>query len=155
MAIKILLTFPDVGDLKGSSTFGAHKDKIEVQAFSYGVSQNSHNGVTQGLRNHNDVAISKAGDEVSAMLAMYCSQGIKIAKTVVEFTQLDRAAGEVIYATYTLTDSVITSFNVSASAAGSDDTWSETFTLSFGAIAAKISGKDYADDTRVDVGAVT
>ena len=131
------------------------RDKTEVSSFSYGLSQSSHNGVTQGLRNHNDVSLSKAGDEISAMLALYCSNGTKIAKTVVEFTQLDRQAGEVVYATYTLTDSVITSFNISANSSGGDDTWIETFTLSFGAIAAKIAGKDYADDTRVDVGAVT
>lgn len=154
MAIKILLSFPGVGDLKGTSTFDAHKDKIEVLAFNYGLAQGSHNGIAQGLREHQEVSISKAGDEISAILALYCTKATKVASAVIEFLRKDRAGTEVVYATYTLTDSVISNYSFSAGAGG-DDTWSESFSLNFGSISAKIMEKDYSDDTRVDVGAVT
>jgi len=115
--------------IKGESADDKHKGEIDIESFSWGMSQSGsgHQGGGSGTGKVaiHDINVTKKVDKSSPVLQLACANGKHIAKGKITL----RKAGEnpLEYLTYDM-ESVLVS-NYSMSAAG--DTPSETISLNF------------------------
>src|SRR5574342_1218817 len=123
--------FIKIGDIKGESVDSAHKDEIDVLAWSWGLSQSgtTHQGTGAGAGKVNvqDISFTKYIDKSSPVLMLYCCNG----KHVPEATLTVRKAGEnpLEYLIIKMTDLIISSCSTGGS--GGEDRLTENVTLNF------------------------
>jgi len=142
--------FARIGALKGESRDKTHKDKIDVLAWSWGMSNSGSahvgGGMGAGKVNVQDISITKYIDKVSTDLMLACCNG----KHFPDAQLIIRKAGEkpLEYLTITLTDVLITA--VSTGGSGGEDRLTENVTLNF----AKVK-VDYKEQTATGGAGVT
>lgn len=123
--------FIKIGSLKGESRDKAHKEEIDVLAWSWGMSQSGTGhmggGSGAGKVNVNDLSFTKYIDKTSCDLMLTCCNG----KHHPEATLVVRKAGEqpLEYLKITMKDVIITS--VSTGGSGGEDRLTENVTLNF------------------------
>ena len=125
--------FIQIGDLKGEAQDKVHKEKIDVLAWSWGVSQSgtmhTGGGGSGGKCSCQDVSITKWVDKSSAPLLQACCQGTqyKDAMLIVR-----KAGGKVPleYLKIEMLDVIVTS--VSTGGSGGEDKLTENVCLNFG-----------------------
>jgi type VI secretion system secreted protein Hcp len=114
MAIDYFLKLDGV---KGESKDAKHKDEIQLESFSWGMSQQGSfatgSGGGTGKVSFHDISISKLLDKASATLMLFCANGKHIPSGLVTF----RKAGEnpVEYLKIKLTDILVSSVQLGGS----------------------------------------
>ena len=123
--------FLKLGDIKGEARDHAHKDEIDVLAWSWGMAQSGTmslgGGGGSGKVNIQDLAVTKYVDTSSTNLYLKCANG----KHYPEALLTVRKAGEnpVEYVKITMTDVIIG--NISSGGSGSEDRVTENVGLNF------------------------
>jgi type VI secretion system secreted protein Hcp len=123
--------FIKIGDIKGESADGTHKESIDVLAWSWGLSQsgNAHSGAGAGAGKVNvqDLSLTKWVDSSTTALIVSACKGthIKEAKLTV------RKAGDtpLEYIKITLNDVIVSSVQTGGS--GGEDRLTENVVLNF------------------------
>jgi len=124
--------FVQIGALKGESVDKVHKDKIDVLAWSWGMSNSGSThiggGGGSGKVNVQDLSFTKYIDKSSPDMVLACCNGKHFDKA----TLIVRKAGEkpLEYLTITMTEVMITS--ISTGGSGGEDKLTENVTLNFG-----------------------
>lgn len=138
--------FIKIGDIKGESKDEAHKEEIDVLAWSWGMSQSgtSHvgGGSGAGKVSVQDISFTKYIDKSTTDLMLACCNGKHIPEAILTV----RKAGEnpLEYLKITMSDLLISS--VSTGGSGGEDRLTENVTLNFGKV--KV---DYAEQTEKGV----
>ena len=128
MAVDMFL---DLDKIKGESQDKTWKDKIDILAWSWGMSQSgtmhSGGGGGSGKANFQDISITKYLDKASTDLIKACSKGDHIAKAKL----IVRKAGSkpLEYLTIELEGVLISS--ISTGGSGGEDRLTENITLNF------------------------
>lgn len=123
--------FIKIGDIKGESVDKVHADKIDVLAWSWGMSQSgtTHmgSGGGSGKVNVQDISFTKYVDASTHALIMACCNG----KHYDEATLIVRKAGEkpLEYIKITMKEVMVTA--VSTGGSGGEDRLTENVTLNF------------------------
>jgi type VI secretion system secreted protein Hcp len=123
--------FMKIGDLKGESRDKVHKDKIDVLAWSWGMSNSGSahvgGGAGAGKCNVQDLSFTKYIDKSSPDLMLACCNG----KHYSDALLIVRKAGEkpLEYVKITMTEVMITA--VSTGGSGGEDRLTENVTLNF------------------------
>lgn len=134
--------FIKIGGVKGESRDSAHKDEIDVLAWSWGMSQSGTmhggGGGGSGKVNVQDLSFTKYLDASTPNLMQFCCNG----KHIPEATLTVRKAGEnpVEYMIITMTDLLISS--VSTGGSGGEDRLTENVTLNFAKVKVKYTPQD-------------
>jgi type VI secretion system secreted protein Hcp len=122
------------GEIEGESKDDAHKNEIDVLAWSWGMSQSGSfhvgGGGGAGKANFQDISITKWVDNASAILMMYCANGdhFETAKLTV------RKAGKkpLEYIVIDMNKVMVTS--VSTGGSGGEDKLTENISLNFASV---------------------
>jgi type VI secretion system secreted protein Hcp len=133
--------FIKIGDIKGESIDGSHKDEVNVLAWSWGLSQSGSTHISTGSGagkvNVQDLSITKWVDSSSTALIVAACKGthIKEAKLTV------RKAGDkpLEYIKITLTDVLVSSVQTGGS--GGEDRLTENVVLNFGKFKIEYTGQ--------------
>jgi type VI secretion system secreted protein Hcp len=139
MAVDMFLTLEPV---KGESQDKTYKDKIDVLAWSWGMSNSgtAHlgKGAGAGKVNVNDISLTKYIDASSPDLMKSCCNG----KHFGEGKLIVRKAGEkpVEYLVVTMTDVLVTS--VSTGGSGGEDRLTENVSLNFAKVNVKYTPQE-------------
>lgn len=136
--------FIEIGDIKGESQDKTHKGKIDVLAWSWGMSNSgsSHTGggAGAGKVNVQDLSFTKYLDKSSPTLQLSCCNGKHFAKAQL----IVRKAGEnpLEYLKITMLDKVLIT-SVSTGGSGGEDRLTENVTLNFAKV--KVEYTEQAD----------
>ena len=128
MAVDMFL---DLDGVKGESVDKAHKDKIDILAWQWGLANSGtfHHGSGggSGKAAFQDISVVKFTDKATADLMLVCANGKHIAKGVLTC----RKAGEkpLEYMKITMTEILVSS--LSTGSAVDDERHTETVTLNF------------------------
>lgn len=139
MAVDMFLK---IGDIKGESRDKAHKEEIDVLAWSWGASNSGSfhtgGGGGAGKVNVQDLSFTKYIDLASTELFLATCNG----KHLPEATLIVRKAGEspLEYLTIVMNDVLITSYSTGGS--GGEDRLTENVTLNFAKV--KLTYKEQA-----------
>lgn len=142
--------FMKIGDLKGESRDKTHKEKIDVLAWSWGMSNSGSahmgGGAGAGKCNVQDLSFTKYIDKSSCDLMLACCNG----KHFPDAQLIVRKAGEkpLEYLIITMSEVLVTS--VSTGGSGGEDRLTENVTLNF----AKVK-VDYKEQTATGVAGAT
>ncbi len=134
--------FIKIGDIKGESKDKAHKEKIDVLAWSWGVSNSGNaqvgGGAGAGKVNVQDLSFTKYVDSATPPLLLAASNG----KHYDEATLTVRKAGEhpVEYIKIKMTEVLITSLSTGGS--GGEDRLTENVTLNFAKVSVDYTPQD-------------
>jgi type VI secretion system secreted protein Hcp len=134
--------FIKIGDIKGESKDSVHKDKIDVLAWSWGVSNSgtAHGGggAGAGKANFQDLSFTKYIDSASPDLFLSCANG----KHFDNATLTVRKAGEnpVEYLIITMEEVMITSLSTGGS--GGEDRLTENVSVNFAKVKFKYTPQD-------------
>lgn len=134
--------FLELEGIKGESKDSKHKEKIDVLAWSWGVSNSGSfhqgSGGGAGKANFQDISFTKYIDKASADLLYACASGKHIPKG----TLIVRKAGEqpLEYLLYKLTEIMVSS--VSTGGSGGEDRLTENVTLNFSKVAVEYFVQD-------------
>lgn len=143
MAVDMFLKIK--GEIKGESKDAAHKDDIDILAWSWGMSQSGSfhtgGGGGAGKANFQDISVTKWVDDASATLQLYCANGDHFD----EATIIVRKAGKkpLEYIKIKMTKVLVTS--VSTGGSGGEDKLTENVTFNFAQV-------DYAYTKQKDDG---
>jgi len=128
-AVDMFLDFDP--DIPGESTDKAYKDKVDVLAWSWGMSNSGTThlggGAGAGKANFQDLSLTKYVDKASPNLMFHCASGKHIDKATL--TVRKAGAMPVEYITIEMTDVLITA--VSTGGSGGEDRLTENVTLNF------------------------
>ncbi len=139
MAVDMFL---ELEGIKGESIDHKHKDKIDILAWSWGVSQTgtfSHgSGGGAGKANFEDLSITKYIDKSSTDLLFHCTSGKHIAKGQL----IVRKAGEkpLEYLTIKLDKLLVT--GVSTGGSGGEERLTENIRLNFAKVGVEYKIQD-------------
>jgi len=128
MAVDMFLELKDV---PGESVDAKHKGKMDILAWSWGMSQSgtTHNGPGAGAGKVNvqDLSVTKYVDKASPKLQLFCCNGKHIPSGLL----IVRKAGTnpLEYIKITMTDIIVTS--VSTGGSGGEDRLTENVSLNF------------------------
>ena len=128
MAVDMFL---ELDGVKGESVDKAHKDKIDLLSWQWGLSNSGtfHHGSGggSGKASFQDVSVVKFTDKATADLMLVCANGKHIAKGVLTC----RKAGEkpLEYMKITMSEILVSSY--STGSAVDDERHTETITLNF------------------------
>jgi len=128
--------FLKIDGIKGESTDADHKEWMEIDSFSWGVSQpasavvSTAGGGTVGRASFGDLAVSKALDSATPNIALASASGQHIKEVIIE---LFRAAGDkrVKYMEIKMEDAIISSLSLGG---GSGGLPSESLTFNYAKI---------------------
>ena len=133
MAQDIFLKF-EGPDLKGESKDDKHKDEIEVESVSFGVSQTgtfgSGTGGAAGKANFSAVTVMIQTNKSSPELWWNCATGQHFNKATLTFRKAGGKAGPIEYYKVTMEPCMLTAHQVSGSKG--DSIMMESFSLDFG-----------------------
>lgn len=119
MAVLKADIFIKLDGIEGESTDDKHKNEIEVQSFSFGVTNSgSHATGGGGGSKHahiGDVHFTKFVDKSSPKLFLACATGDHIKKAELTFRKAGQKAGQLEYYKITLSDLLVSSFQQSDS----------------------------------------
>jgi type VI secretion system secreted protein Hcp len=138
MVLSILTKDAATVDVKGECKLKDYEDHIEVLSYSHGVSLpiqpgTSNTGRTTGRPNFGELSITKQLDSTTPALNYYCAQAKNMGTLKLKIVRQDStnaAAGQVLYMTYTLDKTLISSVSVG----GSGDIPVETVTFNYSKI---------------------
>lgn len=137
-------TFIKIKDCPGESTDDKHKDWIEVDSFSTGVSQtgggsrSTSGGASGGRCDHMDFQINKQLDKASPKLAFFCSNGKNIGTVEISLCSASEDKNE--YYLITLEDVIVSSVSTMGGGSGKP---SESCSFNFGKITWKYTEFDH------------
>jgi len=122
-------------DIKGETTTTGYKDKIELMAFSHGVSMQitgdqSNQKRTSGKPNHQDMSVTKYVDLSSCKLLAHCNAGTAIKDVKIYVLQNEEDKINAIL-TYEMKDVVISSISIGGGGGGKP---TESVTLNYSQI---------------------
>jgi type VI secretion system secreted protein Hcp len=124
--------FIQIGDIKGESQDTTHKDKIDVLAWSWGMTQSgtmhAGSGGGGGKVSVQDVSFTKYVDKASPNLMMACSTGTPYTEAKL-FVRKAGGANPLEYVIVTMKDVLISS--ISTGGSGGEDRLTENVTLNF------------------------
>ncbi len=129
MAVDMFLKLTDV---KGEAQDKAHKDEIDVLAWSWGMSQSgtmhAGGGGGSGKVSVQDISLTKWVDKSSPVLMQYCSVGKQFAEAVLT---VRKAGGDdpLEYLIITMKNVIVTS--ISTGGSGGEDRLTENASLNF------------------------
>lgn len=139
MAVDMFL---DIPPLKGESQIKEHKDKMDILAWSWGMSNSGSahmgGGAGSGKVNVQDISVTKYIDKASSDLMKACCTGKHFDKA----TLIVRKAGDkpLEYVTITMNKVFITA--VSTGGSGGEDRLTENVTLNFGKVKVEYKQQD-------------
>jgi type VI secretion system secreted protein Hcp len=112
--------FLKIGDIKGESTDDKHKDEIELESFSWGLTQAGTSGrgagAGAGKALPQDFHFVKKMDKSSPVLFMGCATGQHHAKAVLT---VRKAGGQQMeYLKITMEEAMVSSYQVAATSGG-------------------------------------
>ena len=145
--------FIKIGDLKGESRDAVHKDKIDVLAWSWAMSNSgtahTGGGAGAGKVNVQDLSFTHYLDKSSTGLQLACMNG----KHFPDALLIVRKAGEkpLEYLKIKMTDILITS--VSTGGSGGEDRLTENVTLNFSKVS--VDYQPQGQDGKADGGVMT
>ncbi|MBL9001100.1 MAG: type VI secretion system tube protein Hcp [Phycisphaerae bacterium] len=125
--------FIKIKDIPGESNDKKHAGEIEVESFSWGVSQSgsaaSGTGHGGGKAQLQDFSFVKRVDKSTPNIMQHCCTG----KHIAEVTFVTRKAGgeQVEYLKYKFSDVIISSYQIGGAGKGQDDIPMETITMNF------------------------
>lgn len=131
MAVDMFLDLSE-DKIDGESLDSKYKDKIQVLAWSWGISQSgtTHQGPGGGAgkANFQDLSVTKYYDKASPNLQKACATGQHLKKAIL----ICRKAGgdQLDYITITMENALITS--VSTGGSGGEDRFTENISINFG-----------------------
>jgi type VI secretion system secreted protein Hcp len=134
--------FLELDGIKGESKDSKHKEKIDVLAWSWGVSNSGSfhqgSGGGAGKANFQDISFTKYIDKSTADLLYACASGKHLAKGQL----IVRKAGEkpLEYLIYKFTELMVSS--VSTGGSGGEDRLTENVTLNFSKVAVEYFVQD-------------
>jgi len=130
MAVDMFLEL-DKGTVPGESKDDKHKDKMDVLAWSWGMSQggtmHKGGGGGSGKANFQDISITKWYCKASPTLALYCANGDHFAQGKLIVRKAGKTPLE--YITIDMTDIIVTSVQTGGS--GGEEALTENVTLNF------------------------
>lgn len=123
--------FLKIDDVQGESVDSKHKDWIDVQSWSWGMSQSgtSHSGTGGGAAKVSvqDLSVVKYVDKATPNLMKMCCNGKHFKKAEL---QIRKAGGDaLVYVKIELNDGIVT--GVSSAGGNGDERLTETITLNF------------------------
>ena len=148
MAVDMFL---ELTGIEGESSDKEHAKKMDVLAFSFGISQSGtmHMGTGGGAgkASFQDLNVTKWVDKASPLLAQHCSTGKHIAKA----TLISRKAGgkQQAYMTWELENVIVTSYSTGGS--GGEDRFSENITLNMQIVGFKYTPQDAKGGKGADI----
>ena len=126
-----------IDGIPGEARDKDHGNWIEAKSISHQMKQSGGmhvgGGGGPGRVQYGDFVVHKEIDKATPKLNLRCAKGEHIPEVIIEKTVSYSDAGRVAYLQYKLEDVLVTSVDTSFSA-GSQDTDTETVTLSFGKI---------------------
>ena len=135
--------FLDLGPVKGESRDKVHAGKIDILAWSWGVTNSGSGhvggGIGSGKADFQDIAITKHVDLSSSELL----QSVSLGKHFPEAKIIVRKAGgdaKLEYYSITLKEVMVTSYQTGGS--GAEDRLTESLTLSFASVEVKYQAQD-------------
>ncbi len=124
-------SFLKLGTLKGESVVKGFEDQIQLISWSWGMTQtgSTHQGTGSGAGkvDVHDLVLTKYIDAASPTIALACCKGTHFDSAVLTCRKAGGTALE--YVTLTLTDIIITSYNVSGDG---DERLKDAVALNFG-----------------------
>ncbi len=146
--------FLKINGIKGESVDDAHKDEIDVLAWSWGMSQSGTThmggGGGGGKVAVQDMSLTKYIDKATPNLMLFCCNG----KHVPEMLLTVRKAGEnaLEYVKITMKDGIISS--VSTGGSGGEDRLTENVTLNFASVKVEYTPQkpDGTGDAAIEMG---
>lgn len=128
MAVDMFLK---LGDLKGESVDGSHKDEMDILAWSWGMSQSGTThmggGGGSGKVAVQDLSVTKYVDKCSPALMLACCDGTHYPDAVLTVRKAGKTALE--YIKLTMKELIISS--VSTGGSGGEDRLTENVVLNF------------------------
>ena len=128
MAVDMFLK---LGDLKGESVDGSHKDEMDILAWSWGMSQSGTThmggGGGSGKVSVQDLSVTKYVDKCSPALMLACCDGTHYPDAVLTVRKAGKTALE--YIKLTMKELIISS--VSTGGSGGEDRLTENVVLNF------------------------
>lgn len=120
--------------IKGESLDEKHKDKIEIDSFSWGVTNSGNmgrgGGGGTGKADFHDISFVKQTDKASPLLVKAAATGDHIKKAVLTARKAGGKAGQVEYFKITLEDVMVSSFTTGGNA-GSSSIPVDNFSLNY------------------------
>src|SRR5262245_3180885 len=127
----------DIDGIKGESQDSKHKDKIEIESCSFGLSQTGSfvvgSGGGSGKASFQDIHFTALVSIADPLLLNACASGKHLPKAVVTFRKAGGEQEE--YLVITLTDVLVSSYQLGGSSGGSLPSCS--FSLNFSKIQVK------------------
>ena len=109
--------------IKGESLDEKHKDKIEIDSFSWGVSNDGNmgrgGGGGTGKANFQDLHFTKQTDKSSALLVKSAASGDHIKKAVLTARKAGGKGGQVDYLIITMEDVMVSNFQTGGNSGNS------------------------------------
>jgi type VI secretion system secreted protein Hcp len=140
MAVSIFGKFPS--GIKGESKQAGHEEEVVILSLSWGLSRPAAltgNSRQTGVASFSDVTIMKETDAASNDLFVGCAKATAMDEIVITFVK-DAGDDQVDYLTYTLSNCLISSYQVSGSSGGGTPT--ESISISFTKIKALYKAQD-------------
>lgn len=139
MAVDMFL---ELDGIKGESTDSKHKEKIDILAWSWGLSNTGtfHHGSGGGAGkvNFQDISITKYIDKATSDLLFHCASGKHIAKGTI----IVRKAGEKPLEYLTIKMDKIMVSSQSTGGSGGEERLTENITLNFSKVALEYKIQD-------------
>lgn len=124
----------ELDGIKGESLDEKHKDKIEIDSFSWGVTNAGNmgrgGGGGTGKADFHDISFVKQTDKASPLLVKAAATGDHIKKAVLTARKAGGKAGQVEYFKITLEDVMVSSFTTGGNA-GSSSIPVDNFSLNY------------------------
>jgi type VI secretion system secreted protein Hcp len=145
-------TFAKIGDIQGESNDARHKGEIDVQSWSWGVSQAATvagpggGGAATGKPTFQDFQFTHAVDKATPNLLKACATGQHIPDAIITIRKA--GAGQQEFLTITMSDVIVTGVHPAAPAGAT--ALSETVALQFGKV--DLEYKPQKPDGSLDAG---
>jgi type VI secretion system secreted protein Hcp len=139
MAVDMFL---ELDGIKGESVDHKHKDKMDILAWSWGLSNSgtfhAGSGGGSGKANFQDISITKHIDKASADLMYHCASGKHIAKGALYIRKAGDKPLEYLVIKF---DKVLVS-SVSTGGSGGEERLTENISLNFAKVALEYKTQD-------------
>ena len=112
-----------IPDIEGESMHEAHKDEIDVLAWSWGLSTDGRRACIE------DIKITKEADKASPVLLMNIARGIVYPTVILSMHQSDAGGGHADNIKIVMTRASVSAMDILHS--GAEDIPTETFSLNF------------------------